>query len=305
MTQQQTAEQQDQAHQQPSAQLREKWLAASRTQRAELFPLSRQGDLAMHHLLHRVSRLIKENPSLSLTMLYLLMSLMGLLFQTFVLYRFGLNVLPYLEISDFLLSALTHPEVAAVLLFMVMFIVAVISLERWYRSKSLSYAVSTEASFARWWMPQPIVWMPALLLVYLILAAWSNGNEFAKNIRNGRGDQLDIMLIYPLDFAEQKMLQLRNASLISRTASYLFIFHQDRVKVLPHANVAALLPVPAVAVGKRQQAGQPAADAATTSKSPTSKPAEPESKGESKAESKAEPAPGKASVPALIPGTVQ
>ena len=154
-------------------------------------------------------------------------------------------------------------------------------------------------------MPQPIVWMPALLLVYLILAAWSNGNEFAKNIRNGRGDQLDIMLIYPLDFAEQKMLQLRNASLISRTASYLFIFHQDRVKVLPHANVAALLPVPAVAVGKRQQAGQPAADAATTSKSPTSKPAEPESKVESKAESKAEPAPGKASVPALIPGTVQ
>lgn len=223
----------------------EEWLAASKEQRAGLFPLSQQSDLATNHLLQRCAQFAKDNPSLALTLVYLAMSLMGLLFQSALLYRFGLNVLPYLEITDFLLSALTHPKVVVVLLFMLLVVAAFFSFERRFRRTNFKYAVSTESSFQRWWVPQPALWMSLLFLTYLIMAAWSNGNSFAKDIRAGKGNKLEIFLVYPMPLKEQKQQKvqtLHNASLISRTASYLFIYHEDRVKVLPHANIAALLP---------------------------------------------------------------
>lgn len=221
---------------------KEEWSAASKEQRAAMFPLSQQGDDAANQLMQRCGQFAKENPSLALTLLYLMMSLIGLLFQSALLYRFGLNVLPYLEITDFLLSALTHPKVVAVLIVMLLGVFAMFSFERRTRRNNFRYAVSTEASFQRWWVPKASLWMPLLFLIYLVMAAWVNGNKFAKDIRAGEGRKLEIQLVYPLQQNEQKTLLLQNASLISRTASYLFIYHEGRVKVLPHANIAALLP---------------------------------------------------------------
>lgn len=223
----------------------EQWQAASKAERAGLFPLSQQSDEATNQLCQRCVQFAKDNPSLALTLVYLAMSLMGLLFQTALLYRFGLNVLPYLEITDFLLSALTHPKVVVVLIFMLLIVAAFFSFERRFRRSNFKYAVSTESSFQRWWVPQPALWMSLLFLTYLIMAAWSNGNSFAKDIRAGKGNKLEIFLVYPMPLKEQKQQKvqtLHHASLISRTASYLFVYHEDKVKVLPHANIAALLP---------------------------------------------------------------
>jgi hypothetical protein len=36
---------------------------------------------------------------------------------------------------------------------------------------------------------------------------------------------------------------LNEVQIITRTVSYLWIYHQDQVKLIPHANVAALIPV--------------------------------------------------------------
>ncbi|OBP16263.1 hypothetical protein A5320_02305 [Rheinheimera sp. SA_1] len=220
----------------------EEWLAASKAERAAMFPMSQHSDETTNQLLKRCQLFASENPSLTLTLLYLAISLMGLLFQTTLLYRFGLNVLPYLEISDFLLAALTHPEVVLALALMVSVFVAAIAFERHCRSKIFRYAQSTETSFQRWWAPQPTLWMPLLLISYLVMAAWSNGNKLAKNIRADKGSKLEILLVYPMPQKELKTSTLQGASLISRTASYLFIYHENRVKVLPHTNVAALLP---------------------------------------------------------------
>jgi|GEM_PF-3209684 len=220
----------------------EQWLAATKAERAAMFPLSQRSDETTSHLLKRCQQFASENPSLTLTLLYLAISLMGLLFQTTLLYRFGLNVLPYLEISDFLLAALTHPEVVMVLALMVSVFVTLLAFERHCRKKMFRYAQSTESSFQRWWIPQPTLWMPLMFISYLVMAAWSNGNKLAENIRIGEGNQLEILLIYPLPQKEQKVMTLQGASLISHTASYLFVYHDDRVKVLPHANVAAILP---------------------------------------------------------------
>jgi hypothetical protein len=250
----------------------EEWFAASKQQRAAMFPLSQQSDEAANQLLQRCVQFARDNPSLALTLLYLGMSLMGLLFQTAVLYRFGLNVLPYLEISDFLLSALTHPEVVLLLLLMLLVVAGAFWIERWHRARSFRYAVSTEGNFERWWVPQPSVWMSLLFIIYMFLAAWSNGNSFAKDIRAGKGSQLEILLVYPLPHLGQKVLTLQHASLISRTASYLIIYHEGRVKVLPHSNIAALLPQIKQAQGSATPAPvKKAQTPITASETPTTK----------------------------------
>jgi hypothetical protein len=219
----------------------QEWQSASEDQRAAMFPLSKQNDDAIHQLLCKCQLFAKENPSLALTLCYLLLSLIGLLFQVALLFRFNFNVLPYLEITDFLLSALTNPEIIVVLSLMLLAVFALLVLERRTRRKNLKYAITTEANMQRWWMPAPAIWMSLLFSIYLILAAWSNGNVYANDIRAGLGTKLDISLIYPLQ-QKDKVLHLASASLISRTSSYLFVYHQGQVKVLPHANIAALLP---------------------------------------------------------------
>ncbi|RVU35377.1 hypothetical protein EOE67_14470 [Rheinheimera riviphila] len=234
----------------------EQWLAATKAERAAMFPMSQHSDETTNQLLKRCQLFASENPSLTLTLLYLAISLMGLLFQTTLLYRFGLNVLPYLEISDFLLAALTHPEVVLALALMVSVFVVAIAFERHCRSRIFRYAQSTEKNFQRWWSPQPTLWMPLLLISYLVMAAWSNGNKLAKNIRADEGSKLEILLVYPMPQKEQKTLILQGASLISRTASYLFIYHENRVKVLPHSNVAALLPQDSSAAGSTDKVAE-------------------------------------------------
>lgn len=223
------------------SQMQQQWQCASLEERAAMFPLSKQSDDAMRHFLLKTHTFAKENPSLALTLIYLLMSLLGLLFQAALLWRFKLNVLPYLEISDFLLSALTNPEVVMMLSLMLLMIFVLLMVERQARLRNFKYAMTTEANFQRWWVPAPALWMSLLFIIYLVLAAWGNGKAYANNILAGVGTQLDISLIYPMQ-QKDKLMHLANASLISRTSSYLFVYHQQQVKILPHANIAAILP---------------------------------------------------------------
>jgi hypothetical protein len=59
----------------------------------------------------KVKDLFLKNPTLVLSLLYLYVTAMGLLYSSFLYARFGINILDYSEISDFLLAALKNPIV--------------------------------------------------------------------------------------------------------------------------------------------------------------------------------------------------
>ena len=67
--------------------------------------------------------------------------------------------------------------------------------------------------------------------------------RLSKAIKNHQTGQYQLSLIYPIQPGGKEIRQLNEVQIITRTVSYLWIYHQDQVKLIPHANVAALIPV--------------------------------------------------------------
>lgn len=51
-----------------------------------------------------------DNPTLALTLLYLYVTAVGMLYSAVLYRKFGINIFDYAEIADFLLAALKNPE---------------------------------------------------------------------------------------------------------------------------------------------------------------------------------------------------
>lgn len=66
----------------------------------------------------------------------------------------------------------------------------------------------------------------------------------SRAIKAGTTPRFNLSLIYPV-FDDYKTVQMEQIQIIARSVSYLFVYHQNQIKVIPHANVAGLFPLPA------------------------------------------------------------
>jgi hypothetical protein len=83
---------------------------------------------------------LRDNPGLSLTMLYLFASVVGMVFHYLLLKRFGFNVLDFSETSDFLMVVAREPLTVALALlgvpFYVFYMKATTGVSRWAKKKA-------------------------------------------------------------------------------------------------------------------------------------------------------------------------
>ena len=89
-----------------------------------------------------IGRLLRDNPGLALTLGYIMASLVGLLFSWSLLHRFGLNIMDYTEVTDFLTAALREP---------LTFVVAGSAIPVVYLLRWLAGSTTT----CRWWPWRP------------------------------------------------------------------------------------------------------------------------------------------------------
>lgn len=209
-------------------------------------PLLRYGpqmDQKIDADLKKLSRFLLKHPSFALTFGYLSASIMGLIFTISLLNEFQFNALPYLELTDFLLAAITHP-ITIVFLFVCFFIVVGISwIDRTLRRKYLKYAVWIDRYYSSSaWLPNWFT-LICVIAVYIWLGANVEVDTLSRSIKSNRTAQYQLSLIYPIQPGGKEIRQLNEVQIITRTVSYLWIYHQDQVKLIPHANVAALIPV--------------------------------------------------------------
>lgn len=217
------------------------------TDSAAISPLATQHgdsyDQRFDQLIKRCGDYIAAQPTIVLTLGYLLCSLLGMLFVVLLFQQFGFEVLPYLEISDFLLAALSYPWTLLSLLGWLSFIALMVWFDRIIRRRFRRFAALTDRWYSEKYMSHNTLLYLLLPMLFFGSAADSNAKLLAKEIQAGNTAQLQLNLVYPLD--AQKTMSLQQVQLIARTSGYLFIYHQQQVKVIPHANVAALLPLTA------------------------------------------------------------
>ncbi|MDZ7868557.1 MAG: hypothetical protein U5L02_05015 [Rheinheimera sp.] len=66
----------------------------------------------------------------------------------------------------------------------------------------------------------------------------------SRAIKAGTTPRFNLSLIYPV-FDDNKTMRMEQIQIIARSVSYLFVYHENKIKVIPHANVAGLFPQPA------------------------------------------------------------
>ncbi|MCA1930404.1 hypothetical protein [Rheinheimera sp.] len=224
--------------------------------------------------LRTVSRFFLKHPSLVLTFGYLIASVMGLIFTLSLLGEFGFYVLPYLELTDFLLAAIAHPKTILNLIIGTVSVIVVLWIDRQCRKKYLKYALWIDNSYRSTpFIPNWVVGAFTFAF-YLYFASTSQVPKIAQAIKTHKADQYQLSLIYPIQPGGKEIRQLNEVQIITRTVSYLWIYHQDQVKLIPHANVAALIPVLSKEPDKSaEQKGDTSATAdKTTAKEPAAVP---------------------------------
>jgi hypothetical protein len=193
--------------------------------------------------LKKLLRFFLKHPSLALTFGYLTASIMGLIFTISLLDKFQFNALPYLELSDFLLAAIANPKTAFHLAIGVCSVVFVIWFERLCRKKYLRYALWVDNYYRSSSLVPNWVWGVTAFAFYVVFFSTLEAPKLSKAIKTHQTGQFQLSLIYPIQPGGKEIRQLNEVQIITRTVSYLWIYHQDQVKLIPHANVAALIPV--------------------------------------------------------------
>ena len=200
----------------------------------------------------KLLRFFLKHPSLALTFGYLTASIMGLIFTMSLLNKFQFNALPYLELSDFLLAAIANPKTALYLIIGICSAVSSVWFERILRRKYLRYALWVD----KYYRPSSVVpnwlWGVIAFAFYVVFFSTLEAPKISQAIKNHQTGQFQLSLIYPIQPGGKEVRQLDEVQIITRTVSYLWIYHQDQVKLIPHANVAALIPVLDKELGKQQ-----------------------------------------------------
>ncbi len=212
-----------------------------------------QMDQRMDADLKKLLRFFLKHPSLVLTFGYLTASVMGLIFTISLLDEFQFNALPYLELTDFLLAAITHPGTVFALLACIISVVAVTWFERLCREKYVKYALWIDSYYrSSAWLSNWVL-LICLFAGYIGVAGTAHVDKLSQDIKAHQSEQFQLSLIYPIQPGGSKEIrQLNDVQIITRSVSYLWIYHQDQVKLIPHANVAALIPVFHKEIDKRQ-----------------------------------------------------
>ena len=173
-------------------------------------------------------------PGFAISLLYLAAGLAGLLFNVALLASFGLDVLPYLELTDLLLAPLHYPQMLLYLLVSMLLFVMIAALGLWQ-----SYRNGKPKKAHRYgWLLWPI------LLIYLVLAALVPAKQRIEQLQQGQQLSYRMQLVYPHQVVGGKSVTLLPAvQLISRTSVYWFVRQGSELLIIPHANIATLQPL--------------------------------------------------------------
>lgn len=146
-------------------------------------------------MLNSLKSFFRENPTLLLTFCYFIITLIGVLYSYFFYNEFGINIIKFADLSDFLLASILEPRSIGVFIGLVAFTAFYVQTDKKAREKFKWYGnFINKYCYPKYTDPIGVfVIMSCYTAVLLWLLAFRNANE----IKAGEFDQYKVRLSDP------------------------------------------------------------------------------------------------------------
>lgn len=180
-----------------------------------------------------------EHPGLLLTGGYLVLTLVGLIYEFWLFLTFRINIVEWAETSDFLLGAVRTPLVIIVSLLPLPLAFAVERFGKWLRVRFPRYGAYQAKQRERLGIKahHRLWWFAGFVFIYAVLFTQLFAFRVSRQIRTGKGK---IVRVWPTGGGDGAMIQ---GALIGTTSKYLFLWDSTRAatRIIPVENISQVL----------------------------------------------------------------
>ena len=194
-----------------------------------------------------VTGFLRQHPGLVVSLIYLTVSLIGLLFSYSLFREFGINIFLYAEISDFLLAALREPmtfAVAGVAILTGVLLFALSNLEFWWYRRhppksrfGENYHRLSQAMYNSFWTRVAVF----VLYAYLFLSLY--GEYKSEQIRSGHGDEIQLFIAGDTEGSSTLRSTGRTGILLGTTNKFVFVYDPTAgtTNVIPNESIIRIV----------------------------------------------------------------
>ena len=175
-----------------------------------------------------ILRYLREHPAILVSSLYVIASMVGLLFSWIFLAPFGINFFNFAQISDFLLASLKEPFTWAYVALAVSFVLGDNAMSRRWGGRE-------RARWLRWYgtvnyRRVNVFTLVVIVTVLIGVHAWSK----AARIKRGGGESVTVQ------FADGG--ETVDAVLLGTTGTFVFLYDvaAQRATIHPHESIHAI-----------------------------------------------------------------
>ena len=188
-----------------------------------------------------VAEIARAHPTLLITLAYLTLTAVGLVYDAWLYMYFRINIIEYSETSDFLLAAVRTPLVIILSILPVLILWALTSLRRRARRAFPRYDKwSRRYQGTLWDMDSPRARGPigfVFVVVYAILFTQLYALRVADNIKAGRGRVVKVEMIVP-----GSVPTTDTTLLVGTTGKFVFLYNprSNQTRIVPFENVSSI-----------------------------------------------------------------
>jgi len=184
----------------------------------------------------QVRFVFREHPTMLLTFCYFIITIIGVLYSYFFYKEFGINIIKFADLSDFLLASILEPKSVMIFISLIVVTLFFYWLDLVLRKKYKGYGNLVEKKFKSKYT-DPIGYFIILVFYTTVLVqhiAIRNANE----IKSGKTDEFLVRIADPGEHQVEK-----NFSLLGSSSRFVYLFDNtaSETQVIPVENVSFMI----------------------------------------------------------------
>src|SRR5688572_30810781 len=180
-----------------------------------------------------------NHPGLLLTASYLIITLIGLVYDARLYAEFRVNIAEYAETSDFLLAAARAPLLIVLSLLPIPLLLLIGAFDRWTRRRFPRYAALSRRSELAMGGEQRARFVSRVIFVaiYALLFTILYSERVAERIKRGNGRRVEVELVTGVSAPSELPI------LLGTTTKFVFLYYPTvrRTHVVPAENIVRIV----------------------------------------------------------------